>query len=547
MSRTKTVEERHYLYNVGDVVNGLLITEQCLKQDKTGLYKKAYKYKCLTCGYDCGGYYKNGEYYDELKILEGNLKRGAGCAACKSSGIIIPSINSIHVLAPEVEEFLINKDDAFKYAPNSNAKVECRCLDCGREYLRSCAKITHYGVPCICGDGFSYPEKFTFNVLQQLNVDFEPQYYLNGSTFRYDFYLKDYNTIIEVNGIQHYKKKWDYRDEPENDIKKKEFAFSCGFTEDNYIVIDCRESSMDFIKLSLLNSKLNNIFDFNTVDFIKSSQFATSNLVKTACELWNNGETIQSISDVMYLDKHTIIRYLKQGNDNGWCLYNVGDGVKRRPNLATNLKQKTKPVLSAEENENKKIRKRIYNSWSNMKNKCCNVKNKKYNRCGGNGIEVCNEWSDFETFLSWALNNGYKDNLVLKRIDVSKNYCPENCCWVSKDELYNNKSTNHFLTLNGETHTIQEWSRITGIDRRTISKRINRDGWSVADALTKPIKKRKSREELLISFNGEEHTLSEWSKILNIKRETLKSRLHNGWSIEKAFTSNVKYKNNINK
>ena len=221
MSRTKTIEERHYLYNVGDVVNGLLITEQCLKQDKTGLYKKAYKYKCLTCGYDCGEYYKNGEYYDELKILEGNLKRGAGCAACKSSGIIIPSINSIHVLAPEVEEFLINKEDAFKYAPNSNAKVECKCLDCGREYLRSCAKITHYGVPCICGDGFSYPEKFTFNVLQQLNVDFEPQYYLNGSAFRYDFYLKNYNTIIEVNGIQHYKKKWDYRDDSENDIKKK--------------------------------------------------------------------------------------------------------------------------------------------------------------------------------------------------------------------------------------------------------------------------------------------------------------------------------------
>ena len=182
-----------------------------------------------------------------------------------------------------------------------------------------------------------------------------------------------------------------------------------------------------------------------------------------------------------------------------------------------------------------------------MENRCCKKKKKKHDKYEENGIKVCREWNDFETFLNWALNNGYKDNLVLKRIDVSKNYCPENCCWASKDELYSNKSTNHFLTLNGETHTIQEWSRITGIDRRTISKRINRDGWSVADALTKPIKKRKSKEELLISFNGEEHTLSEWSKILNIKRETLKSRLHNGWSIEKAFTSNVKYKNNIKK
>lgn len=328
MGRTKTTGKRHYLYNIGDVVNGVLITEQCLKQEKSGLYQKAYKYKCLTCGYDCGQYYKNGTYHSEHMIMESNLKNGAGCVACSHNGFVIPRLNSIHATRPDLEKFLVNKDDAMKYAPESNVKIPCKCPDCGREYIRSCAKITHYGVPCICGDGLSYPEKFIFNMLQQLNVKFDTQHYLNGSMFRYDFFLEDYNIIIEANGIQHYKKKWDYRDEPENDIKKKEFAFSCGYTEDNYIVLDCRESSMDFIKSSLFNSKLNNIFDFNTVDFVKSSQFATSNLVKTACELWNNGDTIQGISAVMHLDKHTIIRYLKQGNDNGWCIYNVGDGRK---------------------------------------------------------------------------------------------------------------------------------------------------------------------------------------------------------------------------
>lgn len=124
--------------------------------------------------------------------------------------------------------------------------------------------------------------------------------------FRYDFYLIDYDIILEINGIQHYQQKWDYRDEVENDKRKKEFAFSCGYTEDNYIVLDCRKSNIDFIKSSLFNSKLINIFDFNTVDFIKSSQFATGNLIKAACELWNNGDTIQDISTIMYLDKHTI-------------------------------------------------------------------------------------------------------------------------------------------------------------------------------------------------------------------------------------------------
>lgn len=170
-----------------------MITEQCLKKEKSGIYKKAYKYQCLTCGYDCGEYYKKGEYYPEHMITESNLKGGAGCAACSNNGIVVSSINSIHALAPEVEKFLVNIEDAFKYAPHSSDKLDCQCINCGRKYIRSCAKITEYGVPCICGDGFSYPEKFIFNVLQQLNINFKPQYYLNGSMFRYDFYLIDYD------------------------------------------------------------------------------------------------------------------------------------------------------------------------------------------------------------------------------------------------------------------------------------------------------------------------------------------------------------------
>ena len=95
MGRTKTVEERRYLYNIGDIVNRLLITEQCLKQEKSGLYKKAYKYKCLTCGYDCGEYYKNGIYHSEHMIMENNLRYGAGCVACSNNGFVIPWLTSV--------------------------------------------------------------------------------------------------------------------------------------------------------------------------------------------------------------------------------------------------------------------------------------------------------------------------------------------------------------------------------------------------------------------------------------------------------------------
>lgn len=322
-----TKHKKEHIYKIGDVVNGLLITKLCYQKQSNGHHKKAYKYKCLTCGYDCGEHYKKGVYHKEHMITESNLKNGTGCAACSRNGFVAPNINSIHVLAPYVEKFLVNKEDSYKYSPNSSFELECKCADCGKEYLRSCYKLTHYGVPCICGDGFSYPEKFMFNILRQLKIKFTPQFYLDNSLYRYDFYLNDYDILIEVNGIQHYKQKWE-RDEVDNDKNKKDFAFSCGYTEENYIVLDCRESNLEFIKSSVINSKINELFDLNAVDFVECAEFATSNFAKTACDLWNLGKNIQDISQQMLLDKHTIIAYLKQGNDNNWCSYQVGDGVR---------------------------------------------------------------------------------------------------------------------------------------------------------------------------------------------------------------------------
>jgi hypothetical protein len=45
------------------------------------------------------------------------------------------------------------------------------------------------------------------------------------------------------------------------------------------------------------------------------------------------------------------------------------------------------------------------------------------------GISVCDEWyNDFYKFRKWCNENGYKEGLVIDRIDNSKGYYPEN--WV---------------------------------------------------------------------------------------------------------------------
>ena len=83
---------------------------------------------------------------------------------------------------------------------------------------------------------------------------------------------------------------------------------------------------------------------------------------------------------------------------------------------------------------------RVYSIWLDMKKRCSNPKNKEYKNYGGRGIRVCNDWaSDYVKFYEWAMINGYSDKLTLDRIDVDKNYGPDNCKWSTWIEQGRNK------------------------------------------------------------------------------------------------------------
>ncbi|WP_238917369.1 hypothetical protein [Clostridium sp. YIM B02555] len=101
---------------------------------------------------------------------------------------------------------------------------------------------------------------------------------------------------------------------------------------------------------------------------------------------------------------------------------------------------------------------RIYNIWSNMKQRCTNLRNSQYKNYGGRGISVCDEWiNSYSSFKEWALSNGYKDNLTIDREDNNGNYEPNNCRWVTRKVQQRNTRANVNITIDGTTKCIKEW------------------------------------------------------------------------------------------
>lgn len=127
---------------------------------------------------------------------------------------------------------------------------------------------------------------------------------------------------------------------------------------------------------------------------------------------------------------------------------------------------------------------RLYRIWQAMKNRCYNKHRKSYQNYGSRGIKVCGEWlSDFVAFYNWAINNGYKENLSIDRIDNNRCYSPDNCRWTDNKTQAQNRRSNRNYTINGETHCLQKWCEIYCLDYFKVIKRLDICHWSIEQAL----------------------------------------------------------------
>lgn len=85
-----------------------------------------------------------------------------------------------------------------------------------------------------------------------------------------------------------------------------------------------------------------------------------------------------------------------------------------------------------------------------------NINHSTYIYYKNKGISVCKEWRESsQLFFDWAMNAGWKENLVIDRIDSNGNYEPSNCRFITfsenskKARLENNQSgvNNHLSKL----------------------------------------------------------------------------------------------------
>lgn len=114
---------------------------------------------------------------------------------------------------------------------------------------------------------------------------------------------------------------------------------------------------------------------------------------------------------------------------------------------------------------------RIYSIWCHMRRRCNDPKDKRYQRYGGRGITICDEWNDFAVFLIWALENGYSDELEIDRINNDGNYEPENCRWTTDIVQARNKGNCIYQQIDGKTMTLSEIAEQYHMNKSTIYHR----------------------------------------------------------------------------
>ena len=239
--------------------------------------------------------------YEWEQILDNFVREAPYCPLCEKDKTykLIPGVNDIATLRPDLVKYFINKEDASNLKTNSNKRMFFKCPDCGYEKDMVVYALCGIGFSCPkCKDKISYPNKFLRAFLNQLEIDYDLEWHDDWcSRYRYDaHFVKDgVGYLVEFDGGQHFGKKDSYFKTQKEDIKSRDIQKNRLAKENGFVLIriDCCKSDGEYIKNNIFKSLFNEIFDLSEINWKQCFSEAEKSLVKQVCDYYNSNINIE--------------------------------------------------------------------------------------------------------------------------------------------------------------------------------------------------------------------------------------------------------------
>ena len=199
----------HKKHNGKSVVDWKVVNNEKVKFKYNGIEGDLVIKYSHSKGYN---YYLKCWYEDRYKIYnQETLKK------CKINSLIQVDKNNFSKPTPEnwlyqrtdLHKFVDNPDDLKNYHMGSGKTYEWKCPSCGKRFNKRILDVTQWGMSCdLCSSGFSKNERLVSIILTKINENYITQKEFSDCRIKqplpFDFYLPQYNMVIETHGKQHY-------------------------------------------------------------------------------------------------------------------------------------------------------------------------------------------------------------------------------------------------------------------------------------------------------------------------------------------------------
>lgn len=130
------------------------------------------------------------------------------------------------------------------------------------------------------------------------------------------------------------------------------------------------------------------------------------------------------------------------------------------------------------------VNSRTWLAWRNLRSRCTNPKDNRFESYAGRGITACPRWLEsFEAFL--ADMGECPEGMSIERKNNDGPYEPGNCRWATVKEQARNRRSSVFVEHNGERLTIAEWAERYRIPYKTLWERLRKKHLPMAVALAR--------------------------------------------------------------